>query len=442
MHLDIELVHKLQIMREWFLVHQASDKVIYIIGFLIFMSLLVVLLAKRFHVPIVVGYVFLGIALSVNIIEWLPFLSEEAKEWYAFTTESFDYIATFALAFIAFTIGSELSVKILKSLGKKIIYIAILEATGAFIIVALATFAITKTLYLSLVLGAIASATAPAATVMVLKEYNAEGLLTSMILAIVGIDDAIALIIFSLVEPLALGLYLGQGDISIFHALFAPAIEIGGSILAGLLIGYLSQKFISNIDDKTKKILTLVSTIIGGSAISIFLHLSPLITNMFIGFAYRNFARKNLGIAEYMETLTVPLYALFFILAGTEIRLDSIASAGFLILAFVYTIARVIGKIGGASLGAHLSDAPEKIKKYVGLGLLPQSGVAIALAYTVQKHFIGGESNLSVFNNIPLTDNVGLLVFNTLLFTAALTEVFGPLATKYAITKAGEIGEH
>ncbi|TDX48039.1 cation:proton antiporter [Orenia marismortui] len=429
--MDLELIERLQIMREWFLVHQASDKAIYITGFLIFMSLLVVILAKKYRVPIVVGYVFLGIGLSINVIEWLPFLSAEQKEWYAFTIEGFDYIANFALAFIAFTIGSELSLKILKSLGKKIVYIAILEAFGAFVIVSLAILAIGKPLYLALVLGAIASATAPAATVMVLKEYNAEGLLTSMILAIVGIDDAIALIIFSLVEPIALSLYLGQGGLSLSHAVLAPVIEIVGSVLIGILIGYLSQKFMSSIEDKTKKILNLVTTIVGGSAIAILFHLSPLITNMAIGFAYRNFARKNLGIAEYMETLTVPLYAFFFILAGTEIRLDSIASISFLTLAFVYTLARVIGKVGGASLGAYLSNAPEKIKKYVGLGLLPQSGVAIALAYTVQKHFVSPTGGF----------NVGLLVFNTLLFTAALTEVFGPLATKYAITKAGEIGE-
>ncbi len=428
--MNSELVDNLGKMEEWVIHYQANDKLIYLIGFFIFAALLVVLASKKYKVPIVVGYVFLGILLSGDIIDSLPFLSIEQKEWYHFITESLGYIANSALAFIAFTIGSELSIKILKNLGKKIVYISILEAAGAFIIVTVVVLALGKPLYLALVLGAIASATAPAATVMVLKEYNAEGLLTSMILAIVGIDDAIALIIFSLVEPFALNLYLGEGELSIANALLTPIIEIGGSIIVGITIGYISQKLIVTVEDKTKKILTLVATIIGGSAIAIYLNLSPLITNMAIGFAYRNFARKNLGIAEYMETLTIPLYALFFILAGTEIQLKAIFSASFLVLAFAYTIARVMGKVGGAFLGAYLSDAPDKIKKYVGLGLLPQSGVAIALAYTIQKHFVS-----------PTGDNIGLLVFNTLLFTASLTEVFGPLATKYAITKAGEINE-
>jgi Kef-type K+ transport system membrane component KefB len=426
--LNTELIKELKEIEYWFLINQVDDKAIYIVGILIFLGFLVVLLTKRVRVPIVVGYVFLGILLSVNIIEWLPFLSPEQKEWYIFTLDSFEYITDIALAFIAFTIGSELSVRVLKKLGKTIAYVVILESAGAFLLVTLAVLALGRPLYLALLLGAIASATAPAATVMVLKEYRAEGMLTSMILAVVGIDDAIALIIFSLIEPIALIQYAGVGQIAFPHILLEPLLEITGSLIVGLFIGYLSQRFMTGFEDKTRKILTLVSTIIGGTALAILFDLSPLITNMAIGFAYRNFARKNLGIGEYIDTLTTPLYALFFILAGTEIRFDSIVSFTFLSLAFVYLVARMIGKISGSFLGAYLSNAPDIIKKYIGFGLLPQSGVAIALAYTVQKDFADAAG-------------VGLLVFNTLLFTAALTEVIGPFATKYVIFKAGEAQE-
>ncbi|HLV09707.1 MAG TPA: cation:proton antiporter, partial [Halanaerobiales bacterium] len=282
--------------------------------------------------------------------------------------------------------------------------------------------------YLALLLGAIRSATAPAATVMVLKEYRAEGTLTSMIIAVVGIDDAIALIIFSLIQPVALIQYSGSGSLALGHILGEPLLEIFSSLLLGLLVGYLSQKVISSFEDDTKKVLTVVTTIVGTLALALFLNLSPLITNMAVGFSFRNFARKNLGVAGYLDILTIPLYAMFFILAGTEIRFSSIASAGFLLIAFVYLISRVIGKVAGASLGAFLGKAPDKVKKYIGFGLLPQSGVAIALADTVQKNFVEAPE-------------IGLLVFNVVLFTAALTEVFGPLATKYAIFKAGEARE-
>lgn len=422
-----ELVEQLEELESWFTTYQYSDKVIYVVAILMVLALFVVLLAKKYRVPIVVGYVFLGILLSVDIIRWLPFLSPEQKSWYLFTINSFEYIANVALGFIAFTIGSELSVRVFKRLGKSITFVALLEAVGAFLVVTLAVLAIGKPLYLALILGAIASATAPAATVMVLREYKAEGVLTSMIMAVVGIDDALALIIFSIVEPMALNQYYGGGDIAVLQMLKDPFIEIFGSLAIGLLLGFVAQYFITQFEEQTKKILALVATVVGGSAIAILLHLSPLITNMAVGFAFRNFARKNLGIGEYMETLTTPLYALFFILAGMEIRLSSITSLSFLLVAFVYLGARIVGKVAGASLGAYLGQAPDVVKKYIGFGLLPQSGVAIALAYTVQKDFVDAPT-------------VGLLVFNVLLFTAAMTEVYGPLATKYAIFKTGEAG--
>lgn len=423
-----QAIETLREMKEWIFFHQAGDKVIYVISIFITLAVISVFISKKYKIPIVVGYVFLGILFSVNVFERLPFLSEEQIEWYTYTVESFDYLSHLALGFIAFTIGSELSIRLIKKLGKSITYIVLIQALGAFLLVCLAILAFGQPLYLALVLGSIATATAPAATVMVLREYNAEGLLTSMILAVVAIDDALALIVFSLIKPLALIQFNGQGHLSLEHALLWPLIEIVGSILLGITIGYLSQKIIINNEEKTKKVLILVATIIIGIAFSIMFKLSPLITNMAIGFAYRNFARKNLGVGDYMDTLTIPLYAMFFILAGTEIRFSHMTSRTFIVLAAVYFLARVFGKVGGAWLGAVLANSPEKIKKYIGLGLLPQSGVAIALAYTIQKEFVS-------------KPEVGLLVFNLLLITAALTEVVGPLATKYAIIKAGEARE-
>ena len=424
--MSLEGFMQLEIIEEWFMVNEVGNQIISLVAMFFILSLLVVLLAKKFKVPIVVGYVFLGILLSVDLVKLIPFLSDTHIEWYSFIIESLDYVPQVALGFIAFTIGSELSIELFKKLGKKIGFIVILEATGAFALVTLAILAIGKELYLALILGAIASATAPAATVMVLQEYNAKGTLTSMVLAVVGIDDAISLIIFSLVEPIALLLYSGNGKISFVNTLGTPLMEIFGSIIVGLVIGYISQLFIVSREDSTIKILTIFSTIVGSSALAINFHLSPLITNMAVGFAYRNFATKNLGIEEYMEILTTPLYAIFFILAGTEIRFGDVFTSSFLVIVAVYTLARMSGKIGGAYLGGIIGDAPANVKKYLGLCLFPQSGVAIALAYTVQKDFASNPE-------------VGLLVFNTLLFTAALTEVFGPLSTKYAITKAGEI---
>lgn len=410
---------------EWLLLNNIADKELYLISFLLLFAFLVVLAAKKYRVPIVVGYVFLGILLSPDIVSLFPLMDQEMSKMYAFILANLDYITTIALAFIAFTIGSELSLKTIKRLGKSIFAIAIMESTAAFFVVAAAVYLMGRPLFMALLFGAIASATAPAATVMVLKEYNSKGPLTSTIMAVVGLDDAFALIIFSLINPIAYSRYQGGGTINLTEVLFYPLVEIFGAIFLGLILGYLAQYLLTKFNEKTRKILTLITTITLSSSLSIYFGFSALIANMAVGFAVKNFAKKNLQISEELDTLTIPLYAMFFIIAGTEIRFSEMGSRSFLLIAFVYLVARIIGKVGGSTLAAKISGAPEVVKKYIGLGLLPQSGVAIALAYSVQKQYAADPK-------------VGLLIFNTLLLTAAVTEVFGPLLTKYAVINSGE----
>ena len=410
---------------EWLVLNDVANKELYLISLLLLFAFLVVLLAKKYRIPIVVGYVFLGILLSPDIISIFPVIDSEMSNMYTFVLANLDYVTNIALAFIAFTIGSELSIKTIKRLGKSIFSIAIMESVSAFVVVTAAVYFIGRPLYMALLFGAIASATAPAATVMVLKEYNSEGPLTSTIMAVVGLDDAFALIIFSLINPIAYSQYRGEGAIKLSEIIVLPLIEIFGAIILGLFFGYITQYLLTKFNEKTRKILTIVTSITLSSAVSIFFGLSALIANMSVGFAVRNFAKKNLEISEEMDTLTVPLYAMFFIIAGTEIRFSEMGSLSFLLIAFTYLIARIIGKVGGATLAARISGAPEAVQKFIGLGLLPQSEVAIALAYSVQKQYVQDAQ-------------VGLLIFNTLLLTAAMTEVFGPLLTKYAVIQSGE----
>jgi len=410
---------------QWLVLNNIANKELYLIASFLLFAFLVVLLAKKYRIPIVVGYVFLGILLSPDIISIFSVIDSETVNMYTFVLSNLDYVTNIALAFIAFTIGSELSIKTLKRLGKSIFSIAIMESVLAFVVVTAALYFIGRPLYMALLFGAIASATAPAATVMVLKEYNAEGPLTSTIMAVVGLDDAFALIIFSLINPIAYSQYRGEGAIKLSEIIVLPLIEIFGAIILGLFFGYITQYLLTKFNEKTRKILTIVTSITLSSAVSIFFGLSALIANMSVGFAVRNFAKKNLEISEEMDTLTVPLYAMFFIIAGTEIRFSEMGSLSFLLIAFTYLIARIIGKVGGSTLAARISGAPEAVQKFIGFGLLPQSGVAIALAYSVQKQYVQDTK-------------VGLLIFNTLLLTAAMTEVFGPLLTKYAVIQSGE----
>lgn len=263
----------------------------------------------------------------------------------------------------------------------------IIQSRAAFGIVAAAIYLLGWPLYVGLLLGAIATATAPAATVMVIQEYNAEGLLTSTTMAVIGIDDAIALIVFSLISPVAYAQFQSGIDINFAEVMIHPLIEISGAVIVGLAVRYIAQLLITSYAQKIKKLLSALTMILLGTSISIHFGFSPLIANMTVGFAVRNFAKKNLQISEYIDTITIPLYALFFIIAGTEIRFSEMGSMSFFMIAAAYFIAGLIGKIGGASFAARISDASENVKKYVGLGLLPQSGVAIALAYSVQKQY-------------------------------------------------------
>lgn len=412
-------------LEQWIVVNNIADKEIFLISAFLLFAFLIVLLAKKYHIPVVVGYVFLGILLSPDIVKYLPYVNTDLRDFYTFILANMSYVTQIALAFIAFTIGSELSIKTIRRLGKSIFYIVVIQSIAAFAIVAAAIYYLGWPLYMGLLLGAIATATAPAATVMVIQEYNAEGPLTSTMMAVIGIDDAIALIVFSLINPIAYAQFQGGADINLGGIMVHPLLEITGAVIVGLAVGYTAQLLITAYDQKIKKILAALTMILLGTSISIYFGFSPLIANMTVGFAVRNFAKKNLLISEYLDTITIPLYALFFIIAGTEIRFSEMGSVSFFLIAAVYFIARSIGKIGGASLAAQISGASENVKKYIGLGLLPQSGVAIALAYSVQKQYAEAPE-------------ISMLIFNTLLLTAAVTEIFGPLMTKYALLKSGE----
>ncbi len=421
---NIESAIELEQLQHWFHINELPTRAIYLIAFFLVLAMLAIIFSKKYSLPIVVGYVLFGIVISPDILNLIPFLESEFHNWYEFLIIKLDYITQIALAFIVFTIGSELSLRTFRRLGKSIYLITIFEALGGAIVSALAVYLIGAPIYMALLLGAIAAASAPASTIMVLKEYNAEGPLSSTLMAVVGLDNTLALILFALISPVAM-MFIGEGEPLSIQLLLIPMIEISAAIIIGLGIGYLTQHYISVVDDKTKKVVAILTSVILSSALSLLFGLSSLIANLALGFAIRNFAKKNLDISEYLDTLTIPLYAMFFIFAGAEIRFSQMGSSVFLITAFVFLAARIIGKYGGAILAGQLFDVSPVVKKYIGLGLLPQGGVAIALAFSVQKQF-------------TIVSDVSLMIFNMVILTAALTEIFGPLFTKAAVIKSGE----
>jgi Kef-type K+ transport system membrane component KefB len=411
-------------LQHWFHLYDIQTKAIYLIAFFLVLALIAIITAKKYSLPIVVGYVLFGIFISPDILNLIPFFENEFHQWYEFLIIKLDYITQIALAFIVFTIGSELSLRTFKRLGKNVYIITILESLGAVLVSFAALYLIGMPIYMALLLGAIAAASAPASTVMVLKEYNADGPLSSTLMAVVGLDNTIALIIFALISPVAL-LMVEGGNLFSIQVLLIPFFEITSAVVIGLLIGYIAQYYISMVNDKTKKVVSILTAVVLSSALSSALGLSSLIANLAVGFAVRNFAQKNLQISEYLDTLTIPLYAMFFIFAGAEIRFTQMASTVFLVTALIFLTSRIIGKFGGSFIAARVSDAAPAVKKYIAMGLIPQGGVAIALAFSVQQQFAG----------VP---DRALMIFNMVILTAALTEIFGPLLTKKALVLSGE----
>jgi len=377
-------------------------------------------LTEKVGVPTVTGYVITGVLLGSSLfglfkIEVLDHL---------------DIVNDFALGLIGFMIGAELKKSVFQQLGKSIIIIALFESVFAFIIVSAAIYALDPSkLYQALILGSVASATAPAATVYVIQQYKAKGPLTSTILAVVGIDDAFALIIFVFASLFVKGILSAQ-DVSLLATILIPLKEISLSVLLGVVAALLLNFMFRKVRQSDDLLLGAVAFILLQLGLAKTIHLSGLLAVMSFGVMLTN-TNENLThrLSKLVENFTPLLFAYFFIFAGAHLDIYLLPQIG--IMGLVYLVSRAAGKVSGASLGAFIGQAPAVVKKYIGFALIPQVGVALAMAIMVRKEFGGGEYGEPGIS-------MATLVINILLFTTIITEIVGPLLTKYALLKAGE----
>lgn len=373
----------------------------------------------KIGLPIVTGYVIVGVLLGISLL----------KVFRPEVLDRLDVINDFALGIIGFTIGSELRREVFQKLGRSIILIALFESIAAFILVTTSMYLLDPTrFYQALILGSVASATAPAATVHVIRQYKAQGPLASTIMAVVGIDDAFALIIFVFASVVAKGM-LSAEQISILRIFMAPLVEIVLSIGVGVICGFIFSWLFKKVRYPDELLLGIAAFILLILGIAHQFHLSGLLSAMTFGCVVSNMqsmlTNRSMKILENISPL---LYAFFFIFAGSHLNVSLLPAIG--LTGLVYLVVRALGKIGGASLGAVVGKAPRTVKKYIGFALIPQVGVAIALAMMVRKEFGHdfGDRGAALAS----------LVINVLLFTTIVTEVAGPLLTKHALTKSGE----
>ena len=381
------------------------------IGIALIVGVLCGKVMNKFKVPAVAGYIIGGLLLGTSVFN---IISPEM-------ISDMSFISDFALCIIAFNIGSELELPVIKQLGKSIFIIAIFEAIGAFILVTTVSYAITKDPAIALILGSVSAATAPAATVMVLRELNAKGPLTSTLLGVVAVDDAICLIIFAMAASVA-KVFVNHELITVQKVLLLPIEEIGLSIIAGATLGFLLTLLIKYSENDRELLPFIIGALLVLDGAATVFDLSPLLSAMSMGIVVANVSPKKNKAFKLLEEFSPAIVAVFFILAGARLNIAYIPQIG--LLGVAYFIFRILGKVGGASLGAIVSKAPVNVKKYIGYGLLSQVGVAVGLAITVNREF-------------PDTP-IGNIVVTILLATTILTEIVGPITTKYVIVQSNE----
>ncbi len=369
-------------------------------------------LASRFKLPTISGYIVAGLVLGPSILNVVP----------DHIVESLAPIPQIALGLIAITIGSEFRISKLRKTGRNILIITVVQLLATFGAVAGALVLFDAPLPMALLLGAIASATAPAATVAIASELRARGPLVSTLFGVVALDDAFAITLFGFVMAFAAAMVgtCGTGPVAM---LLHPLREILFSVAIGSVMGYVVHRLVVDRRRSNEIIVIVLGFVLLTSGITISLHVSPLIANMMVGFLLINLSPKNSRIMRILEPLAPPIYAAFFALAGTELDIRVLLTTG--VLGLVYLLARAIGKYGGAYAGAALAKDSQVTRKYLGLALLPQAGVAIGLILVLQ--------DTAAFVDLPY---MGMMV-NIVLASILVNEILGPPLTKYALVASG-----
>jgi len=382
-------------------------------GVVLLAGLLAAKVLRRARFPSVTAYLLLGILIGPGVLNLIPEQVVNAS----------GLVSNIVLGIIAFGLGQNFSRQNFSKIGKSIILISLLEATGAWASVFLASFLLLKQpLHLSLLFGAIASATAPAATVMIIREFRARGVFTNTLLGVVALDDAWCLIIFSVSLALARTLQRPVTEAFLLQKVLVSALlEIGGAFACGAAIAtavaYLSRYAKTEAD----VLIYTLGFVLLNTGIALYLGFPVLLANIFLGAVLVNIRRENTRFFEVFKRIDSPLYLLFFVLAGAHLEIGLLQTIG--LIGVAYFGFRVAGKLLGASLGGYLSGAPRRVRKYLGFGLIPQAGVALGLALIAKVEFY------------PM----GGIIFTTIMITTIIYEVVGPFFTKFALGRAGEI---
>lgn len=373
-------------------------------------ALLMTRVMKRISLPNVTGYLIAGLIAGPYCL----------KLYNSENLDALSIITNVALGFIAFSIGGEFKLSSLKQLGAKIFVITVFEAVGASVLVITTLVLLKFPLTLALVLGAIASATAPAATLMVVRQYKAQGPVTSTLLPVVAIDDAVCLMLFSILSSVAKSLE-SEGGFNLYQTILKPIIEIVLSLVIGFVLGIILSIGTKFFKSRANRISLVVTAVFLGVGISDKFGLSSLLLCMAIGAALANYSPVSDPVMDGSERWTPPLFMLFFVISGAQFNFSVLKTVG--AVGVIYILMRSFGKYFGAMLGCKIAGTEKTVRQYLGITLLPQAGVAIGMAQL----------------SLTVVPEYGEQIRAVVLCATLVYELVGPLLTKLSLQKAGEI---
>ena len=396
-------------------------------------GLLLSRLAKLVKLPAVTAYLISGVLIGPFVlgalnIPGIGIISEQI--------EGFGLISDLALGFIAFSMGNEFRLSQLKKIGKQATVIGVLQALITTIVVDVALIALhfampdTLSIPAAIVLASVATATAPAATLMVVKQYKAKGPVTDVLLPVVALDDAVGLVVFAISFGIARS--MGTAGVSPLAIILEPLLEIVLSLLLGFVMGLLFTLCEKYFHSRSKRMAVSVTFVMLTVALSglkfeigdIHIAFSSLLACMMLGTVFCNICEVSEELMDRADRWTTPVLILFFVISGAELDLSVFAQWTVVVVGIVYIIARSLGKYYGANISARITKSDPNIIQYLGITLLPQAGVALGMA--IKAIELGPD---------------GAIVRNITLFAVLIYEIVGPFLTKMALTKAGDIKE-
>ena len=396
-------------------------------------GLLLSRLAKKVQLPAVTAYLVAGVLIGPFVLGALnvPGIGITAEQLHGFSL-----ISDLALGFIAFAMGNEFRLAHLKKIGKQATVIGIFQAIFTALLVDATLIGLhflmpeTLTLPAAIVLGAVATATAPAATLMVVKQYKAKGAVTDILLPVVALDDAVGLVVFAISFGIAKS--IGAGPINMVSVIVEPVLEVILSLVLGFVMGLLFTYCEKYFHSRSKRMAVSVTFVMMTVALSslkfnvggVHIGFSSLLACMMLGTVFCNFCDVSEELMDRADRWTAPILILFFVVSGAELELSVFTNIFVIICGVVYIISRSVGKYFGAGISARMTKCDENIIKYLGITLLPQAGVALGMAMKATE--LGPD---------------GAIVRNITLFAVLIYEIVGPYLTKVALTKAGDINE-